>query len=330
MDAAADSDGGLIAGVGLGDAAEPQMLGWDAMADGRPEGFRLCWLHLSQLEERSRNWITQQAGIPDIAAAALIAQETRPRVQRFDNGVLIVLRGVNLNPGANPEDMVSLRIWIERGFMITVRLRRLLAVQDTLAAIQNGYRPEDTDELLVQLAERLFRRMEPVIDDLEERIDLVDEEQTASDANQPTRELQTLRLRTIILRRYILPQRDALRQLTSDPPSWFSRQTLSGLSEAADRVIRYVESLDEIRERAMVIQDTIQNRSSEELNRRLYILSIISAICLPIGLLTGLLGINVAGMPGADTAWAFWAVTIIMVLIVGLEVWALRTLKWFK
>ncbi|WP_323794921.1 zinc transporter ZntB [Nisaea sp.] len=326
----ADNIDGLIAGIGFSDEPEVQKLDWGHLAKGRPEGLRLCWVHLSQREEPSRSWVKQKAGIPDIAADALIAEETRPRVQRFDDGVLIVLRGVNLNPGANPEDMVSLRIWIERGFMITVRLRRLLAVQDTLAALEHGFRPADTDELLVHLAERLFRRMEPVIDDLEERIDVVDEEQTASDTQHPTRELQTLRLRTIILRRYILPQRDALRHLTNDPPSWFSRQTLSGLSEAADRVIRYVESLDEIRERAMVIQDTIQNRSSEELNRRLYILSVISAICLPIGLLTGLLGINVAGMPGADTSWAFWAVTLIMVLIVGLEVWALRSLKWFK
>lgn len=327
---ATDSDSGLIAGIGLGDAAGTQTLNWSDLANGRPDGFHLCWLHLDQKEEMSRNWIKQKAGLPQIAADALIAEETRPRVQRFDQGVLIVLRGVNLNPGADPEDMVSLRIWIERGFMITVRLRRLLAVQDTLTALENGFRPVNTDELLAHLAERLFRRMEPVIDDLEERIDLVDEEQTASDTRHPTRELQTLRLRTIILRRYILPQRDALRHLTNDPPSWFAQQTLSGLNEAADRVIRYVESLDEIRERAMVIQDTIQNRSSEELNRRLYILSVISAICLPIGLLTGLLGINVAGMPGAETAWAFWAVTLIMILIVGLEVWALRSLKWFK
>ncbi|UUX49369.1 zinc transporter ZntB [Nisaea acidiphila] len=325
-----DGEDGLIAGIGLPDEGAPSELDWDSLATGRPGGFRLCWLHLDQKEERARDWIRSQAGIPDVAADALVAEETRPRVQRFDNGLLIVLRGVNLNPGANPEDMVSLRIWVERGLMISVRLRRLLAVQDTLAALREGDAPADSDELLAKLADRLFRRMEPVIDDLEERIDLVDEEQTAGSLRQPTNELQQLRLRTIILRRYILPQRDALHQLTNDPPAWFTRRTVSGLREAADRVIRYVESLDEIRERAMVIQDTIQNRNSEELNRRLYLLSIISAICLPLGLLTGLLGINVAGMPGSDTAWAFWAVSGLMIVIVALEIWALKSLKWFR
>lgn len=326
----ADGDSGLIAGIGFPEDGASAELGWDDLESGRPAGYRLCWLHLDQKEDRSRTWIRKKADIPDVAADALVAEETRPRVQRFDNGLLIVLRGVNLNPGADPEDMVSLRIWIERGFMITVRMRRLLAVQDTLASVREGYAPVDADELLARIADRLFRRMEPVIDDLEERIDLVDEEQTAGGLRQPTKELQMLRLRTIILRRYIMPQRDALRQLTIDPPAWFTRRSVSALTEAADRVIRYVESLDEIRERAMVIQDAIQNRNSEELNRRLYLLSVISAVCLPLGLLTGLLGINVAGMPGSDTAWAFWAVTILMIGIVGLEIWALKSLKWFK
>lgn len=326
----ADGDGGLIAGIGLPQAGPHDEFGWSDLAAGRPKDYRLIWLHLDQKEERARTWIRTHAGIPDIAAEALIAEETRPRVQRFDDGTLLVLRGVNLNPGADPEDMVSLRIWIEPGFMITVRMRRLLAVQDTIDTIRAGYSPQSADELLTRLADRLFKRMEPVIDDLEERIDAVDEEQTAGDLRQPTRELQQLRLRTIILRRYILPQRDALRHLTNDPPAWFARRTISGLTEAGDRVIRYVESLDEIRERAMVIQDTIQNRNSEELNRRLYLLSVISAICLPLGLLTGLLGINVAGMPGTESPWAFWSVSLVMIAIVGLELWALKSLKWFR
>ncbi|WP_193182263.1 zinc transporter ZntB [Nisaea sediminum] len=326
----ADGDGGLIAGIGLPQTGSHVELDWKDLETGRPKDLRLIWLHLDQKQESARSWIRERSGIPDVAAEALIAEETRPRVQRFDDGTLLVLRGVNLNPGANPEDMVSLRIWIEPGFMITVRMRRLLAVQDTVDSIRTGYTPQSADELLSTIADRLFKRMGPVIDDLEERIDTVDEEQTVGDLRQPTRELQLLRLRTIILRRYILPQRDALRQLTNDPPAWFSRRTISGLTEAADRVIRYVESLDEIRERAMVIQDTIQNRNSEELNRRLYLLSVISAICLPLGLLTGLLGINVAGMPGTETAWAFWAVSLLMIVIVGLELWALKTLKWFR
>ncbi|MBO6560759.1 MAG: zinc transporter ZntB [Nisaea sp.] len=326
----ADGESGLIAGIGLPQTGAHRDLAWSDLEAGRPKDYRLTWLHLDQKQESARAWIREQAGIPDVAAEALIAEETRPRVQRFDDGTLLVLRGVNLNPGADPEDMVSLRIWIEPGFMITVRMRRLLAVQDTIDSIREGYMPQSADELLTTIADRLFKRMGPVIDDLEERIDTVDEEQTVGDLRQPTRELQLLRLRTIILRRYILPQRDALRQLTNDPPAWFGRRTISGLTEAADRVIRYVESLDEIRERAMVIQDTIQNRNSEELNRRLYLLSVISAICLPLGLLTGLLGINVAGMPGTESAWAFWAVSLLMIVIVGLELWALKTLKWFR
>jgi zinc transporter len=60
----------------------------------------------------------------------------------------------------------------------------------------------------------------------------------------------------------------------------------------------------------------------------MYILSVIAAVFLPLGFLTGLLGINVAGLPGAETPWAFAAVCAILAVLAGLELWLLRRLKW--
>ncbi len=38
----------------------------------------------------------------------------------------------------------------------------------------------------------------------------------------------------------------------------------------------------------------------------MYLLSVITAIFLPLGFLTGLFGINLGGMPGAEYKWGFW------------------------
>ena len=64
------------------------------------------------------------------------------------------------------------------------------------------------------------------------------------------------------------------------------------------------------------------------MNRAVYILSIVAAIFLPLGLLTGLLGINVGGIPGAENRWAFFLVVVILIAIAaGLLVW-FRKIKW--
>ncbi|MEO0500584.1 MAG: CorA family divalent cation transporter, partial [Pseudomonadota bacterium] len=81
-------------------------------------------------------------------------------------------------------------------------------------------------------------------------------------------------------------------------------------------------------ERALVAKDDIQNRQNERMNRNMYVLSIVAAIFLPLGFLTGLFGINVGGMPGVDNVDAFWIVTGMMVIIIAVELWVFRKMGW--
>ncbi|MEO0620574.1 MAG: CorA family divalent cation transporter, partial [Pseudomonadota bacterium] len=98
---------------------------------------------------------------------------------------------------------------------------------------------------------------------------------------------------------------------------------------AADRMARYVEDLDALRERAQVIAEELANTLSQRLDRNLYVLSIVSAIFLPLGFLTGLLGINVGGVPGVESGAAFWVVTAGLAAL-GVGALALfRWLRWF-
>ena len=78
------------------------------------------------------------------------------------------------------------------------------------------------------------------------------------------------------------------------------------IRESLNRFNRYLEELDSIRDRAIVTQEELLSQLSETLNRRMYILSLVATFFLPMGFLTGLLGINVGGIPGADRPiWFF-------------------------
>ncbi len=61
----------------------------------------------------------------------------------------------------------------------------------------------------------------------------------------------------------------------------------------------------------------------------MYVLSVIAAIFLPLGFLTGLLGINVGGIPGADNPEAFWLFGAGLFCLVLIEVFIFKKLKWF-
>jgi zinc transporter len=264
----------------------------------------------------------------EISAEALLAEETRPRTFSSADGVLVIFRGVNLNPGADPEDMVGLRIWFEKDRIITVRLRRLLAVSDIAERVENGTGPKSSSDFLSMIADRLVVRMGPVIESLGEVIDQLETNLMESKPAEVRKGLRDLRHTSILLKRYLMPQRDVMSRLQAEEHAILSKRTKLQLREVGDRISRYVEDLEEIRDRSAVLQDELSNQLSETTNRTIYVLTIVAAIVLPLSFITGLLGINVGGIPGTDNDGAFLIVCLLIAVFGLAQVWIFRKLKW--
>lgn len=323
-----EATSGLICAYRLDGKSGGSALGWADLTDGlRPEnGF--VWVHLQRDAPDSQAWLHHGSGIGRLAIGALLAEETRPRCTTFENGTLVNLRGVNLNPGAEPEDMVSVRLWIEARFVVSTRRLPLAAVQDLRAAIDQRRGPCSPAELVSMLAERLTDRMMPVVLDLDERLDDLETVLLDGGASEMRQELGAIRRRAIGIRRYIGPQRDALAQAVAADLPRGDMQTRERLRETSLRVTRLVEDLDATRERAAAMQDELAQHLAEQANRRLYLLSLVTTIFLPLSFVTGLFGINVGGMPGIDSSHAFLFVCLALVVVAALEVILFRRLRW--
>ena len=104
---------------------------------------------------------------------------------------------------------------------------------------------------------------------------------------------------------------------------------LPGIPQQSDKDTRSsVEDLEGLSERLLVARDEIASAHSDRLNRNLYILSVISAVFLPLSFLTGLLGINVGGIPGTADGDAFWKVTAALGGFLVLQVLVLWRMRW--
>lgn len=307
-------------GTGKADQFDP---GGTSAAELERKGPGFVWVHLERPDPSAADWLGD-AALDAMILGALDAPETRPRCTVHGDGVLMNLRGVNLSEGAQPEDMVSLRLWITDKLVISVQRRRVRAVEDMIDACQRNMAPAHGAELVARLALRLADRAEPVVADLNENIDDL-ETQIETQGDAPSRaELAEVRRVAIVLRRFMFPQRDALSTLAIEDFTWLSNGTRSMLREATERVTRLGEELDAIRDRAEVVHDQIMDMRAEEMNRQMLVLSVVAAIFLPLGLITGLLGINVGGMPGANSPAAFWIVCGLLVLICAVQFWLFR------
>ncbi len=289
----------------------------------------LAWVHLDARHEKTRGWLEQNVSYLDsLIIDALLAGETRPRVTEYGEGLLVILRGVNLNENADPEDMISIRLWIDPHRIISLQQRPLKAVEDLCRIIESGKGPANAGDFLVALATRLFQRMEPVILELDEATDNIEEIILEKPDIACRHSIIDTRKTAIVLRRYIAPQKDVLSTLRVIDLPWLEAKHKRAFQENQDRVMRYVEDLDAIRERAQIVKDELANIMADRMNKNMYVLSIVAAIFLPLGFLTGLMGINVGGMPGVDNDMAFWVVCAICLSFATILLCVFRFMKW--
>ncbi|MDH5258128.1 MAG: zinc transporter ZntB [Gammaproteobacteria bacterium] len=332
-----ETDNGLVAAYAMDGEGKGVELNWDQLTalknveneknETHEAGF--VWVHLDYTHVNSQKWLREESGVTDVVAEALLADDTRPRSSVMKDGLLVMLRGVNTNPGDNPEDMVSIRLWIEDGRVITTRKRRLLSISDVRDAIVKGDAPLSPGDLLVMLSDRMVSRMSGTIDEIDEEVDRLENEMVGSENSQLRQSLAAVRMKVISIRRYLAPQREAMSRLHQDKTRWLSDSERIRLREISDRVVRYVEDLDAVRDRAAVVQEELASRLSEQMNQRMYMLSMVAAVFLPLGFLTGLLGVNVGGIPGAENSLGFVLVTIMLVILVVLQIWIFKRQRWF-
>jgi len=288
----------------------------------------LLWLHLDVAEKPPGKWMQTTLGLKPAVIETLNADETRPRSLTLSDGLLTVLRGVNTNPGADPEDMVSIRLWIERDRIVSTRRRRLLSVQDLREQLEQGLGPKTSGEFLAELIGRLADRIGIFVDTIEDSLSSIEEAESEEAAQNRRRSLALVRRQIASVRRFVAPQRDALDRLYRNPGNLLSDTETDSLREEADRVTRYLEDLDLARERAIVLQEELMNELAQLQNTRMYVLSVVAAIFLPLTFVTGLLGMNVGGLPGLDSPKGFLVALVVMVLTSAAMLIYFRFRKW--
>lgn len=306
-------------------------IGWTEIAAWTPEQGVL-WVHLDIENPDSRTWIEREPGLGELIAEALTEAETRPRSMAMKDGLLVVLRGITHVPGPEPNQMVSLRMWLNEARLVSGRRWRLTSTDMVVRALDRNDGPRTSAELLVAVAEHLTDSITPAIDELEDILDVVEAylPEAKDTDTELANDLANARRQAIQMRRHMGPQRDAIAHLLIERAPWLGEGERSQLREVREQASRHLEDLDATRERAQIAQDQLASRSRQQLQRTMYILAVVTAMFMPLTFITGLLGMNVGGIPGGQSSFGFVGVLAAMVLVfVGL-IWLFRRLNLIR
>lgn len=300
----------------------------DLSAENKAE--TLTWIHFNAEHPQTKTWLkTEVDYIDNLIIDALLAEETRPRMLELNGGLLIILKGMNFNVGANPEDMVSLRGWIDRHRIITAERHPVKAIRDIESSLHENKGPKTPADFITLLSFKLFERMDPVLISLDEAIDAMESDLMLNPTPEKRQAIVETRKQAILFKRYISPQRDVLAHLCVAQLTWLDTLHRRQLRETYDRSLLYIENLDAIRERAQIIKDELTNALSERLNKNMYVISVITSIFMPLGFLASLMGMNVGAVPLANHHEGFWIVTGALTLLAISQLVIFKKLKWF-
>lgn len=323
-----ESREGLLHALLLDGAGAARELSAEQARAWRPEDGVL-WLRLDFSSAEAGQWLQGCSDVPPIVVEALLSDETRPRVTVIDKGLHLSLRGINHNPGQDPEDMVSIRLWVDETRVISTERRPMLSTADLVSALKSNQGPTGPAQLVSALCSRIVWRIGEMVDQFEDTVADLETRSLDGPDSDLRRGLSDLRREAIAVRRFLAPQREALNRLPMENINWISDADRMNIRAITDSLIRHIEDIDALRERAGVTQEELTNHIAEQMNSRMYVLSIVAAIFLPLGTLTGLLGINVGGIPGAEYPFAFVIFVLFLVAVVAAQIVWFRGKKWF-
>ena len=293
----------------------------------RQEGRPLC-VHLDPdtTPEPACRWLTSEADLTPADGEALMAEVRRSWVARAGSDGATLMGALEGLPG----DQVTgpVRWVLTRDLLMLLADRRLPALADAEAALREGRGPPTLAELFVALLGYSANRASLEALEVDRRVADLEYRATAAPASLPLDELRAAQRDATRLRRRLTRHREVIRRLRALGPAWLMESPARQWETLAREADETIELADGAVERIHNADDDIQNRLSALLNDRLYALTLVSWVVLPLSFVTGLLGVNVGGIPLNGRPWGFAILCAVLAAMGGAQYAIVRRLHW--
>lgn len=231
------------------------------------------WYHCHREGEGVKQWLASNQ-IPSSIIDSFLAQDTRPLFTQYEDGsFLLILRGVNLNTDANPEDMLSLRLLYINGALISTRKIPSKTVASLRQALQAGHGPKSLAELVGQIIDGLSTNIDNYLNMMEEKISEFDGQLELSE------ELMQTHKALLKIKRFIKPQQYAIEDFTHSEHLLAEERRLR-LHHSVNTITRINETLDFYLGELELIKGELRQYHAEKMNRNTYLFSVVAAIFL--------------------------------------------------
>jgi zinc transporter len=285
-------------------------------------GDGLTWFDIDIADDADRQWLMAWQEISEQTRTALLEPVRFSHYKQVPDGTLLSIRTLRPGPTEDLTDLADLKLLIGPIRAITVRSGTVAVVDDLRQNLSSDRSLVTAMDLLGFMVSGMTNRMEPVISDLTQDIDDVEDALLDGGSVPHSQTLSEFRRRIFRTRRQVNSAQQVLAPMTTDPALALDANDRETLVRASQHVTRHLNGLEEYRTRVQMLEDQVEAQRSETMTRSSLNLTIVATVFLPLTFITGLLGMNVAGIPDQHNPYGFWLVTGLS-FIISLLAWLL-------
>lgn len=293
-----------------------------------PEGA-LVWIDV-QGQTRDNQALIEGMGFHPLAVEDTFTLEHQPKVEEYDDCLFIIVRGINFSEKSDRLETLKLAAFLSARRLVTFHrapMRSVNAVRTRL--LETGRSPRGgLDHLLYLIYDEMIGHYFPVVDEIGSQIETLEEEIFEEPREEHLEAILRLRRRLSTVRRVMLPHRQIFNHLSTGDVDFVSPQNALYFRDVYDEVFRLADAVDQQREQISSVRDTYLSVISQRTNEVMKVLTILSAVLLPLSLIAGIYGMNFAHMPELHSRWGYPAVLAFMALLAGGLVALFRRKGW--
>jgi zinc transporter len=262
-----------------------------------PAASEFIWLHLSLSNAAAERWMHESLDLSESFFESLRESTGSTRLELEGDALIASIHDVRLNTSFDAANISTVTIWMGPRLVVSARLRPLRSVDRLRAAVKSGQPLRSSAELLALLLREQAQVLMDIVRQSAAQVDQVEDTLLANRISVSRGELSGQRRSLVRLQRLLAPEPASLFRLLNRPPDWLSEEDLRDLRHAAEELSAAVADCAALTERIKLLQEELTATVEEQTNRTLFILTVVTVLALPINVVTGLLGMNVGGIP---------------------------------
>ena len=292
-----------------------------APGSGPPDEF--LWLHFSLSNVASESWLRRYLTLPDTFYESLISDIDATHLEQDGDAMVARIHDV-LYDFTFDVPVATTTLCIMPRLVVSAHVRPWRSIDQLREAVQSGHVFRSPIEILA----RLFRDQASVLVDIvrksKKQVGPMEQQLLAKRISVSRSELGSLRRMLVRLQRLLAPEPAAFFRLLNRPPNWITEDELQNLQQSAEKFSTSISDAAALVERVKQLQEELSALVSEQTNRTLFVLTMVTVLALPINLVAGLFGMNVGGIPLAQERYGFFLVVCpLVVLTAFLAYWGL-------